>query len=144
MKYWILLVFRLLPGLDKRIEKCDKIIERIALSPFGDTSAQYDEILSQMDKKSKLINLRVMYERLKDKLDKQVFFILCKYASGVPIREIAKSFSITPGALYKRMRKAIDNAVALLENDGYTEERMNKEYLGMPFISVAYARIKNR
>lgn len=141
MKNWILIVFKLLPGLEKRIEKCDRAIERIALSPFGDTSAQYGEILSQMEKKSKLINLSVMFERLKDALDKSDFFLLCKYAAGVPVGELSESLGVKQSTLYKKLRRAFELAAKKLESDGYTEARLEQEYLVFPTVRTLYGRL---
>ncbi len=144
MKYWILLVFRLLTGLDKRIERCDKVIERIALSPFGDTMAQYEEILSQMNKKNKLINLKVMSERIKSALATEDYFLLCKYASGVPVKELSLSFTVKKGALYKRLNKIFVIAERTLAKDGFTEEALEREYAEFPFIITQLVRLKRR
>lgn len=144
MKNWILLVFKLLPGLEKRIAGCDRIIERIALSPFGDTAAQYDEILSQMDKKARLVNLGVMLERIKSKLDYTDYFLLCRYAAGVPVSELADGLKLKRGTVYKRLRRILIRAAEILERDGYNEERLEKEYLSLPFVSTLYARLNRR
>lgn len=144
MKIWILMIFRLAGELEKQIENLDKRIERVAVNPFGITLKQYEAVLELSDRKSRLVNLKIMYELLLRRLSGDDVFLIAKYASGVSVAEIAQRLQMRASAAYKRINRAIDRAIAELAGAGFDEERMEIEYRDFPAVTVVLNTLKGK
>jgi DNA-binding CsgD family transcriptional regulator len=144
MKIWILLIFRIAPSIEKYLESLDKRIRRIALNAFGVTVNQYDEILALSMKKAKLVNLRIMYNRLEDELTGEEYFMLQQYAQGETGDQISKQLDIKISLTYKKINKALKKAELALKRAGFDEQRMEKDYLSFAFVSGAISALKVR
>lgn len=144
MKIWILAVFRLASGLCRAIEEYDKKIDRIALDPFGVTLKQYEKVIALSDKKRRLINLKVMYMLLKEKLDEHDIYLITKYARGISVAEIAERLEMKQSAVYKRLNRAIAEAEEVLAKSGYDEKRMECEYGEFRAVKSALMSLKSK
>ena len=144
MKLYVLIIFRLSDRLEKTIEAMDKKIERIAYDPFGNTVRQYEKILEITDVRTRLINLRVMYDLLIRELSGEETLLIARHALGLSSAEIAESLSMKDSTVYKRLRKAIRHAEKTLENAGFDEKRMEREYGNLPQVTSAANVVKHR
>ncbi len=134
MKRWILLLNRIAPRLNKEVGAIEKRIERIALSLYGETIAQYGEILSLTDQKSKLINAKVLYGILRDMLSDEERNILTLLSKGKTYAEVGKSVAVSPSCVYKRVVKITERISKVFNRAGWGEERLNREFSSLSLI----------
>ena len=142
MRIWILAVFRLASGLSKAIEEHDKKIERISLNPFGVTLKQYEKVIELSDRKIRLVNMKIMYDLLREKLEQHEVYLISKYARGISVAEIALCLEMKTGTVYKRLNRAVEAAEKILSESGYDEARMEREYSGFPAVKSALMSLK--
>lgn len=144
MKLYVLMIFRLNDRLEKTIEAMDKKIERIAYNPFGNTIKQYDAILELTDRRTRLINLKVMYDLLIRELSGEETLLIARHALGFSANEIAESLGMNGSTVYKRLCRAIARAEKLLEDAGFDERRMERDYCDVPQATAAMNVMKRR
>ena len=144
MKLYVLMIFRLNDRLEKTIEAMDKKIERIAYDPFGNTIKQYDAILELTDRRTRLINLKVMYDLLIRELSGEETLLIARHALGFSANEIAESLGMNGSTVYKRLCRAIARAEKLLEDAGFDERRMERDYCDVPQATAAMNVMKRR
>lgn len=144
MKLYVLIIFRLSDRLEKKIEAMDKKIERIAYDPFGNTVRQYEKILEISDARTRLINLKVMYDLLIRELSGEETLLIARHALGLSSGEIAESLGMNGSTVYKRLCKAIRHAEKVLEKAGFDEKRMERDYGDLPQVTAAKNVVKRR
>ncbi len=124
MKIWILAIFRLAAGLSKTIDDYDKKIERIALNPFGVSLKQYEKVIELSDNKTRIVNMKIMHDLLKNRLDVNEVYLISKYARGISVAEMAERLEMKASSLYKKLNRAVAAAEEVLKKSGYDEVRM--------------------
>lgn len=134
MKKWILMIFRIGSLLEQLTDRLDRRVERLALDPFGQTARQYERILELIDKKRRLVNLKVMREMLAHELAADDVFLLAKYAFGMSAAQIAELTNRRESTVYKRLRAALTKAEKTLLAAGYDEARLEREYSEFPIV----------
>lgn len=144
MKFWILMIFAVAQPARRMIERINEKIEKIALNPFGVTMKQYEKIEALVDKKSALSNLIVMQERVSSVISRDEAVALQFYSAGRTAKEIGQVKGESPAVVYGKIRSAICKGAKMLEKDGYTQERLEREYLGIAEIKSAYDRVKSQ
>lgn len=144
MKLYVLMIFRLSDRLEKTIEAMDKKIERIAYDPFGDTVKQYEKILEISDVRTRLINLKVMYELMIRNLGGDETLLIARHALGLSAGEIAESLNVNAGTVYKRLCRAMRHAEKVLKSAGFDEKRMERDYADVPQVTAAMNMMKRR
>lgn len=144
MKLYVLMIFRLNDRLEKTIEAIDRKIERIAYDPFGNTIKQYDAILELTDRRTRLINLKVMYDLMIRELDGEETLLIARHALGFSANEIAESLGMNGSTVYKRLCRAIARAEKILEDAGFDERRMERDYCDVPQVAAAMNMMKRR
>lgn len=144
MKKWILTIFRIVPKIGRRIETIDGRIERVALSPFGNTLEQCAKIIYLSGYKSRLVNIRIMYDVIVGQIGLEAARDLENYACGKSAKEIAADSGRNQYAVYRRIMKAIDAAIKELDDCGYDERRMDNDYGAMRFIKTVQAQLAGK
>ncbi len=144
MKKWILTIFRIVPKIGRRIETIDGRIERVALSPFGNTLEQCVKIIYLSGYKSRLVNIRIMYDVIVGQIGLEAARDLENYACGKSAKEIAADSGRNQYAVYRRIMKAIDAAIKELDDCGYDERRMDNDYGAMRFIKTVQAQLAGK
>ena len=144
MKLYVLMIFRLSDRLEKTIEAMDRKIEHIAYDPFGNTIKQYDAILELTDRRTRLINLKVMYALMIRELGGEETLLIARHALGFSANEIAESLGMNGSTVYKRLCRAIAHAEKILEDAGFDESRMERDYCDVPQVTTAMNMMKRR
>ena len=144
MKKWILTIFRVVPKLGRRIETIDKRIERVALAVFGNTLEQCAKIIYLSGYKSRLVNIRIMHDVIVGKIGEETARDLEDYACGKSAKEIAAVDGRNQYTVYRRIMKAIGEAIKELDDCGYDEERMEREFGGMRFIRTVQMQLAGK
>lgn len=142
MKKWILTVFRIQPKLAKRVAAIDEKIERIALAAFGATLEQCAKIIYLSGYKAKLVNLKIMRDVIEKRIGEEKAANLYAYACGKSAREIAGESGKNQYTVYRQIMRSIEDGAKELENCGYGEARMEREYGSMKFVCSVAAHLE--
>lgn len=144
MKYWIMTIIEVYPSLVRMTEKIDSKVEKIALSLEGRTLDKVEAIIKLNDAKVSLINLKVLYERIKDKLTDEEFLLLKEISAGQTLRSCAQSAQKSPAALYRKFVKILQKAGRVLTSLGFDDKKMDDVYLRFPYIKAKMLAVKRR
>lgn len=144
MKKWILTIFRIQPKLGKRVAAIDEKIERIALAAFGNTLDQCAKIIYLSGYKAKLINLKIMADVIAKRLGEQRTDELAAYAEGRSAKEIAAINGTNQFTVYRRVMRSIEDASVELNDCGYDEKRMEREYGTMKFVVAVAGQLEGK
>lgn len=140
MKKWILILFRALPLLAKRVADVEWKIEKIALNARGNTLEQCLEIVYLIGYKSRLVNMKVMRDVIAGEIGEGRATELAAYAGGKSASELAKDGE-SAHVTYRRLMRSIDEATKALGRYGFDEDRMDRDYGAMRFLKVVAAAI---
>ena len=131
MKKWILTVFGVQPILGKRVAAIDEKIERIA-------------IIYLNGYKARLVNLKIMADVISKRIGQDRAKDLAAYAAGKSAREIASTNGNNQFTVYRRIMKSVAEATEELEDCGYDERKMDRDYGGMKFIRAVMAGLEGK
>lgn len=140
MKKWILILFRALPLLAKRVADVEWKIEKIALNARGNTLEQCLEIVYLIGYKSRLVNMKVMRDVIAGEIGEGRATELAAYAGGKSASELSKDGE-SAHVTYRRLMRSIDEATKALGRYGFDEDRMDRDYGAMRFLKVVAAAI---
>lgn len=121
MKMCVFAIFYYNQFLDKQCEKIDRKIEALALNSVLPCRTLYDEITKLSQQKDELINLRVLYNLIVEKLTKEEVDLVKNVAAK--IFTVKDSRSSTRG-----MIKILKRCADVLLNAGYTKEKFVSIY----------------
>lgn len=121
----IVKVYRL---LNKKCEALDKFINDHAFY-FGPTSAEYssqdvcNNIIQLMERKNKLINLKIIVDQairtLNDK-DKKILLIKMNY--NITLAEICEVLNLQERTVFRRIERAFEDLAEALNNSKYAKK----------------------
>ena len=130
---------RIAPKIEEEVGAIETRIERVALSPYGETIAKYGEIMQLMDEKIRLINLKVLHRILRDVLLSDERKLLKQIARGETYAKVGKTLGLATSSVFKRVSKIIDRISKVLDKAGWSEERLNREFSSLSLIKRARA-----
>lgn len=145
MKYWSKSALSIYKYLSTMTNTIDKIVmdvgkgsNNLALQRFQSTYYQASKIIELMDRKRKMINLKVSVEEVLNKLDKTNKRILTLvFLDGVKSELVAQMLGMSIRTFFRRKNSAIIEFATIFQCLGYDEEFFEKEYSHEPwFMSV--------
>ena len=136
MKYWsrsTLSIYKYLlsmsNAIDKSISDTGKNSNSVTLQKYQTTYFQTNKILELMDRKRKIINIKVAVENALAKLSRNDRRILTlSYVDGVKCEMIANIMGVSLRTYFRRKNSALDKFATMLEAIGYDEEFFVSEY----------------
>lgn len=149
MKYWsksALSIYRYLETMSNSIDKLvldtGKASYNKDITSYQSTKYQTNKIISLMDRKRKLINLKVIVEEGLACISKDSRRILTLfYIDGITASLIAQLLGISLRTFFRQKMKALNEMAAELMSLGYGEEFFEEEYLGEPWFDVVYNEV---
>jgi len=143
MRDWILMIIAVNPSLERMSQIIDQKVEDLALSPIGDTLNKVETIIRLNEKKILLINLRVVNEKIRKKLDGEEYALIKEFAFGKTVRAVSENIGASSSTTYRKLNKAFKKAENVLISLGYDKEKM-EGYLNFPYIKAKVLAIKKR
>lgn len=141
MEFWILTVFAMESKLGYIADKYTKRAEDAALHPVGDTFAAIERVAEINDMKRRIVNMKVICDKIKEVLKEDDLELLTAYASS-SAAEIAGRENISRAKVYRRIARAMRQAVRALSRLGYDKAKMDGDYLSLQLPFRIYSQIK--
>ena len=136
MKYWsrsALSIYKYLSTMSSTIDRLIMDIGKSSNSPtlqkFQSTYYQASKIIELMDRKRKMINLKVSVEDALNKLDKTNKRILTLvFIDGVKSELVAEILGISIRTFFRKKNSAIAEFSTIFQSLGYDEEFFERDY----------------
>lgn len=146
MKYWsrsALSIYRYLltmaNSLDKQVLDIGKTSNSAGLQRVQSTYYQASRIIELMDRKRKMINLKVSVEdalgRL-NKIDKRILTLV--FIDGVKSEVVADMLDVSLRTFFRKKMTAMERFSAIFQELGYDSEFFEKEYGYEPWFMSVY------
>lgn len=141
MKNWIKVIFALDSKLDALTYSIDSQVDCLSKVIGGDTLELFDNIMRLNDKKVRLINLRVLHDKMKEALSERELIIITQSAKGKPLSEIADMLGLSRSHIYRLHDRAVLRLIKLLRFYGYDNKRFTDDYSDMTLINKMYKKL---
>ena len=136
MRYWsrsVLSIYKYLATMAHTIDKLVVDIGKSSNSPllqkYQSTYCQASKIIELMDRKRKMINLKVAVEDTLNKLDKTSKRILTLvFIDGVKSELVAQILGISFRNFFRKKSSALDEFASMFQYKGFDDEFFKKEY----------------
>lgn len=141
MKNWIRVIFALNPKLDALTYSIDGQVDSLSSLTSVPTMELFDNIIRLNDKKVKIINLRVLHDKMKEAISEREHYIILHSARGASFGEIADKLSLDKGYVYRVYRKAVQKLTKLLISYGYDKQKFIDDYSDITLINRTYKKL---
>ena len=102
-------------------------------------------MIELMDRKRKMINLKVAVERSLSKLDKMNRRIMTLvFIDGVKSEQVSQLFGISIRTFFRKKQKALRGVTMLMEELGFDEDFFESEYFGEKWFMKVYDNCVSR
>lgn len=126
-------------SIDKIVVDTGKVSHNKELSKYQTTYCQTNKMINLMDRKRKLINLKVVIEDGLAKITKESRRILTLfYIDGITATLIAQLLGISIRTFFRQKTKALNEFCVMLEDLGYGKQFFETNYLGESWFEVIY------
>jgi len=149
IKYlWARIFMTSLRNIDRVIASMDRTVDCLAMQGGSANIINYipteqllEKIIDCIYRKQGLINLKVISEEiLKSMKEEYVEILRLKFIKNRKFQDIADNLNISLRTVFRHYEKALSQFACYLKIRGFTDERLNKEYSGDPYIE----KIKNK
>lgn len=141
MEIWLLTIFFLRAHLATAARLIEERAEREALNLREDAVRVCERVMSLNDLKRRLINLRVLYDKLKEGLPAEEFNILRAYAFKGTCG-LGQSMGINRMKVLRLVKRAELKGTHLLAALGFDEGRMERDYGAVPLCRGVREKIR--
>lgn len=141
MKNWIRVIFALNHKLDALTYSIDGQVDSIASLTGVPAMDLFDSIIKLNDKKVRLINLRVLHDKMKEVLSDREYYIMSRASRGASFNEIAECLGLSKGHVYRMYVKVIQKLTKLLGTYGYTVDKFACDYNDIALINRTYKKL---
>ena len=143
--YYAKTVLYAYPNIEAVMEQIDELVERRALLSMNDFTPcidQCEKILDFTAQKDTLINLKLMVEKVMEKLtENQIDCLEYKYFKRKS-KEYFKDFDFTSRCYFRRQITLINKLKIAFDRVGLTDEWFEENCLRMDFFSELLRRVK--
>ena len=132
MKSWVVAIVKVQPRLEDMVRLLMHKIERHSKDMTGDTFSLCEKILLLADKKRRLCNLKVIFERITKNFsseEKELFEDVVG-ERGL-LSEKAREKGVNRSTMLRRFEKLTIKAGESLLKLGFDKERLEKDYVGL-------------
>ncbi len=140
MKNWIKVIFALNSKLDALTYSIDSQVDGLSKVTQGNTLELFNRIIRLNDKKVRLINLRVLYDKMKESLGEKEMLIISETAKGTPLCEIADMLGMSKSHVYRLYDKTMYRLSRLLISHGYDAEKFASDYGDDMLVTKTYKK----
>lgn len=141
MKNWIRVIFALNPKLDALTYSIDGQVDSLSSLTTVPTMELFDSIIKLNDRKVRIINLRVLHDKMKAALTQKEYYIITRSALGASFSEIGEELGLSKGYVYRTYLRIIRKLSKLLYSYGYNEEKFSCEYDDVALIKRTYKKL---
>ena len=141
MKNWIRVIFTLNNKFDAFSISIDKQVDSLSSLLTVPTMKLIDSIIKLNDKKVKIINLRVLHDKMKQSLTNKEYYIVMRSATGSSFAEIADVIGMSKGSTYRWYQRIIARLSKLLAYYGYDEKKFDSDYNDIELVARTYKKI---
>ena len=141
MKNWIRVIFALNNRLDALTYSIDGQVDSISSLTTVPAMELFDSIIKLNDKKVRIINLRVLHDKMKETLTSREYYIIARSSHGASFSEIAESLGLSKGHVYRLYQRTIQKLIRVLSAYGYTEEKFFDDYKDVTLIARTYKKL---
>lgn len=138
MKNWIKVIFALNSKLDALTYSIDGQVESLSSLITVPTMELFEDIIKLNDKKVRIINLRVLHDKMKEALTSREHFIIMQSSFGASFGEIADSLALSKGHVYRIYLKTVQKLSKILNSYGYNAEKFMSDYKDVALIDRTY------
>ncbi len=138
MKNWIRVIFALNNKLDALTYSIEGQVDSLSSLTTVPTMELFDDIIKLNDKKVRIINLRVLHDKMKEALTSREHAIIMRSSLGTSFGEIAESIGLSKGHVYRIYLKTIQKLSKILNSYGYTVDKFKSDYKDVAIIDRAY------
>ncbi len=144
MKNWIRVIFALNNKLDALAYSIEGQVDSLSSLTTVPTMELFDDIIKLNDKKVRIINLRVLHDKMKEALSPREHTIIMRSSLGTSFCEIAESIGLSKGHVYRIYLKTIQKLSRILNSYGYTVDKFKSDYQDVALIDRAYKSFSRR
>ncbi|MCH5164325.1 MAG: hypothetical protein J1F36_04840 [Clostridiales bacterium] len=141
MKNWIKVIFALNNRLDALTYSIDREVEGMSALLTVPTMELFDSIIKLNDKKVRIINLRVLHDKMKETLSPREYYIIARSSHGASFSEIAEGLGLSKGHVYRLYQRTIQKLTRVLSSYGYTEGKFFDDYNDIVLIARMYKKL---
>jgi hypothetical protein len=126
-------------ALDKTINNSGKNSNNVTLQKYQTTYFQTSKLLELIDRRRKIINLKVAAESALAKLSRaDRRLLVLSYVDGMKCETLAEMFGISLRTFFRRKSSALDHFAVMLETLGYDAEFYSNEYASEKWFLAVY------
>lgn len=140
MKNWIRVIFALNSKLDALTYSIDGQVDGLSSLTNVPAMELFDSIIRLNDKKVRLINLRVLHDKMKESLTARESYIIERSSRGISFAEIAEELNLTRGYVYRQYMRIMQKLSKLLATYGYNADKFERDYNDILLISRTYKK----
>ncbi len=141
MKNWIKVIFALNNRLDALTYSIDEQVDSLSSVLTVPTMKLFDRIIKLNDKKVKIINLRVLHDKMKENLNAKEYCVVSRSSRGVSFADIAKELNVSKGSAYRIYERVINRLTRLLAYYGYDENKFAEDYKDVALVARTHKRL---
>ena len=137
MEIWVLVIIAIRNKLEEAVKRAQNKIMKIALNPTIDALKQSAIISELINNKNMLVNLKILYDRIEEKLGAEDLNFLKEFAL---IREDVEGFCIknmiSPALAIEKVEKLTNIGTMPLKKLGLTVGKMEEDYESLPLVAL--------
>ena len=145
---WARIILSSYRNLPRVISSLDRTIECVAMQGFGrrnvymSTEQVVNRIIDNIYRKEGLLNLKAITDSIIINMRKDYVKLLeLKYISNKKFHEIAEELGISIRTVFRYYDKALYQFNCHLIMKGFTNERLEEEYAGEPYLDKIKAKV---
>lgn len=149
---WVKTILYIYKYLDSMAEAIDKLVERVAMNSFyysltkdNDVMQVSESIINLMDRKKRLINIKVLADKSLEKCD-SIFaqMLIEKYIDNDKSEQIALRHGLAMRTYFRKLAQAEEQCAGKMSQMGFTSERLTKYLAAEKWITEIYQQFSSK
>ncbi len=151
---WVKTILYVYKYLDSLAEAIDKLVERQALNSFyyysglsedNGVMAVSERIINLIDRKKRLINIKVLTDKSLENCDSEYAQILIeRYIDNDKSEEIAFRHGYAMRTYFRKLSQAEEQCASKMSQMGFTSEKLEKYLAGEKWITEIYQAFSSK
>ncbi len=143
MEIWVLLIIAVKSKLHEAVKRTDKKIMHIALNPNMQAKRQSSMISELINKKNMLVNLKVLYDRITEKMDVNKLKVIKDFLqTRESIDEYCLKNTCDPITFINTVLSYANEGADILRGLRLTVGKMEEDYMSLPLVYMTLLMLK--
>jgi hypothetical protein len=143
VEIWVLLIIAIKSKLYEAVQRTDKKIMHIALNPNMQASRQSAIVSDLINKKNMLVNLKVLYDRIEEKIDESKLKVIKDFLyAREDVDEYCLKNTCDPIAFTNMVLSYANEGADVLRGLKLTVGKMEEDYMSLPLVYMTLLMIK--